>query len=162
MLRGKLFKEREEQDRNVGFTLSYHHSRNTFRDFVDDGIDYSGKELPGIPRQILRAELNGTFRDFSLRLFQNYTGAQWMNDANDQKYNAYALTDLQLSWEFYPDSSPFSIRLYAGIRNLFDTHYASMILINAPSFGGRPPRYYYPGKPRHFYLGLRLSIHSPS
>jgi iron complex outermembrane receptor protein len=162
MLRGKLFQEREEQDRNVGFTLSYHHSRNTFRDFVDDGIDYSGKELPGIPRQILRAELNGTFRDFSLRLFQNYTGAQWMNDANDQKYNAYALTDLQLSWEFYPDSSPFSIRLYAGIRNLFDTHYASMILINAPSFGGRPPRYYYPGKPRHFYLGLRLSILSPS
>jgi iron complex outermembrane receptor protein len=162
MLRGKLYKEQDELDRNAGFSLSYHLSRNTFRDFVDDGIDYSGMELPGIPLQILRAELNGTYRGLSLRLFQNYTGPQWMNDANDLKYSAYALTDLQLGWEFNPDSLPFRLVLYAGIKNLFDTHYASMILINAPSFGGRPPRYYYPGTPRHFYMGIRLSIHSPS
>jgi outer membrane receptor protein involved in Fe transport len=25
----------------------------------------------------------------------------------------------------------------------------------APSFGNQPARYYYPGEPRNFYLGLR-------
>ena len=162
MLRGKLYREKEEQDRNAEIIISYHLSKNTFRDFVDDGVNYSGMELPGIPRQILRAELNGTFRGLGLRLSQNYTGAQWMTDSNDLEYKAYTLTNLQFSWEFLPDSSPFGIELYGGIRNLFDTHYASMILINAPSFGGSAPRYYYPGKPRHIFMGIRLSIQSHS
>ena len=52
------------------------------------------------------------------------------------------------------------MKFYGGIRNLFDAHYASMILINAPSFGGQPPRYYYPGTPRYFYLGLRFAFKS--
>lgn len=161
MLRGKLYREREKRDHNVGIALSYHLSRNTFRDFVDDGLSYSGMELPGIPRQILRAELNGTFRGVSLRLFQNYTGAQWMNDSNELKYNGYALTHLHLNWEFHPESSRFRLVLYGGIRNLFDAHHASMILINAPSFGGNPPRYYYPGSPRHFFMGIKLSFRNP-
>ena len=33
-----------------------------------------------------------------------------------------------------------------------------MILINAPAFGGRPPRYYYPGTPRYYYLGIALEL----
>jgi len=34
--------------------------------------------------------------------------------------------------------------------------YASMILINAPSFGINPPRYYYPGEPIHVFMGIKL------
>jgi iron complex outermembrane receptor protein len=45
-----------------------------------------------------------------------------------------------------------------GINNVFNQSHASMILINAPSFGGTPPRYYYPGMPRNFYLTLLLKI----
>jgi iron complex outermembrane receptor protein len=160
MVSANLFQEKDPQDYNAGFEISYHLARNTFRDFVDEGIDYGGKELPGIPRQVLRTELSGQFKDFSASFLQHYTGPQWMTDANDQPYEAYALTHLQLSWDqdFY--SSPFRIKLYGGIRNLLDKHHASMILINAPSFGGSAPRYYYPGSPRHFYLGMKLTVHS--
>ena len=31
-----------------------------------------------------------------------------------------------------------------------------MVLVNAGSFGGRAPRYYYPGAPRNYYGGIRL------
>jgi iron complex outermembrane receptor protein len=30
------------------------------------------------------------------------------------------------------------------------------LLINASSFGGNSPRYYYPGEPVNFYSGIRL------
>jgi iron complex outermembrane recepter protein len=43
-----------------------------------------------------------------------------------------------------------------SVNNLFDEHYASMILINAPSFAGRDPRYYYPALPRNLALSVRL------
>src|SRR5690554_530669 len=46
-------------------------------------------------------------------------------------------------------------QLRAGMRNLGNSHYAAMLLVNAPSFGKQPARYYYPGEPRNFYLGLR-------
>ena len=31
-----------------------------------------------------------------------------------------------------------------------------MLLINASSFGGAPPRYFYPGLPRNYYSGLSI------
>jgi len=41
----------------------------------------------------------------------------------------------------------FDIGISAGVNNLLDTDYASMILVNAGSFGGNTPRYFYPGLP---------------
>ena len=63
---------------------------------------------------------------------------------------------LQAGWKFRIPGELFSIRIYGGIRNLFNTRYSSMILVNAPSFGGAEPRYYYPGNPRQFHVGATL------
>jgi iron complex outermembrane receptor protein len=159
MLRGKLHKDDHPSPYNLDLRLSYHLSKNTFRDFVDDGTDYSRNELPGIPRQFLNTTLGGHLGEFSLELQYLLTGKQWMDDANSLEYGSYQLAHLQLSWTHDFKASPFQLKLYGGIRNLGDTHYASMILINAPSFGGNSPRYYYPGSPRLFFLGFKLAIH---
>lgn len=158
LVRGNLFQDKDAHIFNAGIQTSYHLSRNTFRHFIDDGMDYSGNELPGIPQQVFRTELTGMMKGLSLRIQHSLTGQQWMDDANEKRYEAYQLAHVQLNWEPDLDSSPFQLKLYGGVRNLFDTHHASMILINAPSFGGRAPRYYYPGSPRHYYLGISLSI----
>jgi iron complex outermembrane receptor protein len=50
-----------------------------------------------------------------------------------------------------------SVSLSSGVQNLFDTHYASMILINATGVGSQSPRYYYPGLPRNYKTMLSLS-----
>jgi iron complex outermembrane receptor protein len=52
----------------------------------------------------------------------------------------------------------YSLNLYTGVQNLFNEHYASMILVNAPPLGTVAPRYYYPGSPRSFYAGLKISF----
>ena len=158
LVRGRLFRANESRQYNAGVQLNYHLSKNTFRDFVDDGIDYRGKELPGIPRQLLRTDLTGEFKGLKIGLQHILNGEQWMNDINEEKYEAFQLLHLRLQWNFNPVKIPFGFEVYGGIRNLLDRHHASMILINAPSFGGRAPRYFYPGMPRYFYLGIRVHL----
>ncbi len=50
------------------------------------------------------------------------------------------------------------LQIYTGINNLTGTQYASMLIVNAVGFGNTEPRYYYPGLPRHYYGGIRLSF----
>jgi iron complex outermembrane receptor protein len=88
----------------------------------------------------------------------HFTGDQWMDDANLNRYGGYHLLHFKVAWNHKFDTFPLGLEVYAGIRNVLDTHYASMLLVNAPSFGGSLPRYYYPGLPRHYYLGIRLNL----
>jgi len=84
-------------------------------------------------------------------------GKQYLADDNEGIYQAYQTLDWNISYarDF---SSIFGFSIALGINNILDQSYASMILINAPSFGGAPPRYYYPGMPRNYYLTLQLKI----
>jgi len=137
-------------------TVSYTFSRNRFTDFVDDGISYTGNKLPGIPSQLLNAILSARWKPLELKLHYQYSGSQWMDDLNSQKYDGHQLLHLQAGWNIRISGGDFRIRINGGVRNLFNTRYASMILVNAPSFGGRAPRYYYPGLPRQYHLGATL------
>jgi iron complex outermembrane receptor protein len=143
---------------NLKATLSYTLSQNRFTDFVDENISYTGKNLPGIPTQVLNTLLTSGWRRMDVKLQYLYQGSQWMDDLNSQKYDGHQLLHLQAGWKFQPQTGLFSIRIYGGIRNIFNTRYSSMILVNAPSFGGREPRYYYPGNPREFFVGTTLNF----
>lgn len=138
----------------TGLTLS----DNRFRDFVDEGEDYSGKHLPGIPGTILHVSAFNTIKNFDTRLQYRYTGAQWLTDGNEEAYGGYHLLNFRLSWKKGFTTIPFALEVYGGIKNILDTHYASMLLVNAPAFGSNSPRYYYPGLPRQFFGGFVLSF----
>jgi iron complex outermembrane recepter protein len=131
-------------------------SSNRFKDFTDDGISYAGKQLPGIPRSQVYADveidlpwqlkLNAAFR---------YSGDQFADDANEVKVKGWKTMDTGLSYETSL-ARKLHLQTQLSVNNLFDEHYASMILINAPSFAGRDPRYYYPALPRNLALSVRL------
>ena len=157
LIKGSLYPEPLSSRYNAALSIAYTLSNNRFIDFVDEGTDYTGKTLPGIPVQELAGELTGTFENVHISFQHRYTGKQWINDANDQRYEGYHLSNLRVSWKLGIASSPFQLEWFAGIRNLFNVSHASMILINAPSFGGQEPRYYYPGAPRQFNFGLRFT-----
>jgi iron complex outermembrane receptor protein len=146
----------EPKSFQLNATLSYTLSSNRFTDFVDDGITYTGNVLPGIPSQILNTMLSARWRPLDVKLHYQYYGRQWMDDLNSKEYGAYQLLHLQAGWKIQIPGGLFSIRLLAGIRNILNTRYSSMILVNAPSFGGSEPRYYYPGNPREYHLGATL------
>jgi len=146
---GRLFLDPEAA---VGYTVS----RNRFVKFMDGGTDHSGNHLPGIPSQILHTTLSGQLGPVGIDLQYRYTGRQWMDDRNEELYGGYHLVHLRMDWTIELPGSPLEIDVNGGIRNLFNTRYASMILVNAPSFGGSPPRPYYPGLPRQFFGGVAI------
>jgi iron complex outermembrane receptor protein len=137
---------------------SFQYTGNRFVEFVDDDTEYSGKRLPGIPDYKSHLSLKWLTRlHLETSLSLHMVGKQYLADDNIGTYEAYQTLDWNLSYS-RDLSSRFGFSAAFGINNLLDQSHASMILINAPSFGGAPPRYYYPGMPRNFYLSLTLRI----
>lgn len=129
-------------------------SRNRFINFIDSGNDYSSNDLPGIPEQTVQLQL--TWNPIPLlEGFVNfqYFGAQYLNDSNSLRNPGYFITDVKVSALLALHKGGV-FRIYLGVNNLNDTRYASMLVVNAVSFGNSEARYYYPGLPRHFYFGL--------
>lgn len=136
--------------------ISYSGSINRFIDFTDDGNTYDGKVLPGIPGQSVQVQIKwAAFKMLELSTHLHYTGAQYLNDSNSLDYPGYFLSNIKLTTQFFRDKK-VPLQLYAGINNLTNTHYASMLIVNAIGFNNVEPRYYYPGLPRHFYGGLQI------
>jgi iron complex outermembrane receptor protein len=136
--------------------VTYTYSNYEFIDFVDDENDYSGNELTGTPPHNLN--LGFDYRHFSGffgNLNYQFVDAFPMRDDNSIYSESYSVLNLKLGYKkvLWYD---WEIEIFGGIRNVLDEKYASMILINAGSFGGNAPRYYYPGLPRNFFGGVSL------
>ncbi len=143
---------------NLVAGVSYSRSINRFIEFSDDGITYNGNLLPGIPDQTMVLQL--TWKPvvkMKVALDTGYTGKQFLADNNSELYPGYWLANLKWSFDLDIKKTGY-LTCYIGINNLSDTHYASMLVINARAAGSSEPRYYYPGLPRHGYFGLRYSI----
>lgn len=140
---------------SVSWGLTF--NRFLFTDFIDGGTDYSGNRLPGIPDMFSNLNFyarmgGGLYSSLNLR----HTGKMPMNDANSLHTEPYILTGVTAGYSrsIY---AGFDADIFLSASNIFDTKYASMILVNAPEFGNRPPRHYYPGQPLNFSAGIKVS-----
>ncbi len=130
-------------------------NRFVFTDFIDRDTDHSGNRIPGIPDAVVHLEGDvrlggGLHAAASWRL----VGPMPLNDANDGFAKGYSLAGIRLGYRHRVGR--VEAEGFVQVANLTDTHYASMVLVNAPSFGSSAPRYYYPGMPRNFLAGLAL------
>lgn len=128
-----------------------------FDRFVNDGVDNSGNELPGVPGSVINLGLDLSMAS-GFSFYSSYRAVSEipLNDRNTEYSEAYTLFSFKAAYDLV-DSKAWQAQLYAGVHNLFDEHYASSILPNAVGFGGAQPRYYYPGNPRNYYGGVSLS-----
>jgi iron complex outermembrane receptor protein len=140
----------------IQFSSSYSQSVNRFADFVDDGNDYSDKHLPGIPAFNLYLSANGKFGKQNIHINYRMNGKQYLNDNNTNRYEAFNVLNAKFNRTIKLGSITGDI--YIGANNLLNTHFASMVLVNAPSFGNSLPRYYYPALPFNVYLGINISL----
>ncbi|MDD3787938.1 MAG: TonB-dependent receptor [Petrimonas sp.] len=142
----------------LNMNASYTFSDNTFVDFTDDGNTYNGNTLPGIPSHLWQSAFRwDPLRGLSFDFRFQYTGSQFINDANTVKNDAYFLSDVKTTYGF-STSKAGRFDIFAGINNVTNTHYSPMLTVNAVAFGKAEPRYYYPGLPRHFYGGISWSF----
>jgi len=138
-----------QHDSGFAIDASFTWSDFEFDSFIDDnGNDYSGNQLPGLPEQfgylgLTYAADNG----FSGLLEAVYSGDLYANNANSVKVPSYTVANLRFSIDI--ESGKWLFRTYAGINNLFDEKYNDNIRINA--FGGR---YFEPAPGRHVYVGV--------
>ena len=144
--------------KNLTITSSNNFSKYwyIFKDFNNRGTDYSQNKLTGVPSHTIYSKIKINLKNYLAQIsFQNI-GKIPMNDSNELFTDSYSLIDLKLS-RIYSIKN-LEINISTGINNLFDTRYASGIVINARGFGGRDPRFYYPGLPRNYFISLSISI----
>lgn len=138
------------------FSGAFDHSVNQFEEFIDDGNNYNNKHLPGIPAYNIYLTATANINKVSVHVNYRMNGKQYLNDSNVNTYEAFDLVNAKASWTF--NMKHFKYQVFIGANNILNRHYASMVLVNAPTFGNNLPRYYYPGQPFNLYLGLSLMI----
>lgn len=130
-----------------------------FKDFNDNGNNYTGNDLTGVPNKNVNAGIDlKTGFGLSFTANYSYTDKMPLNDANTEYNDSFQLINIKASQQINPMKNLYLI-FSAGINNLTNTSYASMVLVNATGFGNSAPRFYYPGLPINYYGNLRLNYH---
>lgn len=116
------------------------------------GSDFSGNRIPGIPKHHARVQIAyesdaGLFADCQTR----WVGGFYADDANQERIDAYWVTDLTLGWRM--KAGRWTVEPFAGVRNVFDEQFFANVRINA--FGGR---YFEPAPGRDFFGGIRVRL----
>lgn len=128
---------------------------NTFGNFYIENKNLKNNSLPGVPDERMYAMV--TLRSkkwFYLEPEIYINGKTAMNDENSRFYESYSIFNIKGGFIF--QKNKVAIRLSSAINNVLDKKYASMILINAPAANNRPPRFYYPGLPRNYFISASL------
>lgn len=137
------------------YRISYNWQSNKFLEFYHDSISLKGNDLPGVPGNKLFLSLSLKAKNlFFIEPELYINGRTAMNDVNTRIYKAYQVANLRFG--FLAETRRWNAKLAAAINNITNEKYASMILINAPSANNRPPRYYYPGLPRNYFLSFSI------
>lgn len=157
MMRNKLFSYTQFPGL-LSSNFSYAFSKNKFVDFTNDDTVYDGNLLPGIPSYTAQFSFQWTpIKSMWIDAQFQTVGKQYLNDENSLSESAYFYSNLKISKSFnaFKDAT---LSIYAGVNNLTNSHYASMVIVNAKAFGSAEPRFYYPSLPRHIYVGLNWSF----
>ena len=130
-----------------------------FKKFIENENNYSGNDLTGVPNFTLNSTLS--FKTpFKMYGFINYNfvGKMPLRDDNSVYSEAYKIVHAKLGYRS-SENQKLQLDVFIGVNNIFNEKYASMLLINAKSFGGKAPRYYYPGEPINYYSGVSLKYY---
>ncbi len=127
-----------------------------FKEFVDNGNDFTGNKLTGVAANKVNAGLTlNTSLGIYLSADFQFVDEIPMNDANSAYSDAYKITNLKTGYTFeiLPN---LNTQFTVGVNNVANEKYASLILPNATAFGKATPRYYYPGLPINYYGSVSL------
>jgi iron complex outermembrane receptor protein len=128
-----------------------------FKEFINNDVDYRGKDLTGVPNNKVNGGITVTIPHgmyFSADYY--YTGRIPIDDANTVYSDSYNLLNAKAGWR-YQILEGLATYVSAGVNNVTNTHYASMVLTNATGVNGAAPRYYYPGMPVNYYGNVSFS-----
>ena len=112
------------------------------------GGAFDGEHLPGVPQQMIYAELDWHYRPLGLT---NSLSAQWrdrvfVDNANTDFADSYVVINYHLA--FKQNIGGWRFNEFAGVNNLFDRHYIGAVVVNSSN-----GRYFQPEPGRNLILG---------
>lgn len=136
----------------VNYTLTDH----SFLEFIDEGEDFSGNPLTGVPKQRRTAGIQSRlFENFYWNITHQHVSEIPLTNAADLFSEPFTVFNTRMGY-LKKLSEQFTLGIDFGVNNVLDEVYAQSVLINTQGFGGREPRYFYPGDERNYYGGVRL------
>lgn len=136
----------------VNYTLTDH----SFVEFIDGDANFSGNQLTGVPKQRRTSGIQlRLFDAFYWNTTHQHVSAIPLTDSGNLFSERYTVFNTRMGYQ-KKLTDKFIIGVAIGVNNLFDKVYAQSVLINTQGFGGREPRYFYPGDERNYYGSLRL------
>ena len=130
---------------------TYTYSDFVYERFVAGTSNFTGKELPGIPRHNAFAELRyNDHRGLHGGVEVQSVGKFFVNDANTATNDAYRVVNVRLGWE--RAMSGMQLSPFVAVNNVFSEEYSSQPQINA-GLG----RYYNPLPGVTYMAGLKAA-----
>lgn len=133
--------------KEVGLNVSYSYSKHTYLDWKSASSDFSGKEIPAAPRQVMNTSLEyspAVLKGGKTEVEWVHLGSYWLDDANTEKYKGHDLINLRGSYKVNPD-----FEVYLKALNVFDRAYADRV-----SKGSTGDATWAPGNPLTLFAGL--------
>ncbi len=131
---------------------SYSFQPYLFTDYQQGNIDYSGKQLTGVPQNIWVKGMDlETSKGLYANISWNSTSSLPLNDANDVFADSYQLVQTKLG--FRQEKNKQQTNIFCGIDNLLNKPYSLGNDINA---AGR--RYYNPAAGINFFAGISYNF----
>lgn len=127
----------------------------SFVDFTTNDTNFDGNQLTGVPKVLLNPGIelmseSGLYGNIN----GQYVGEIPIDNGNSIYSDDYFILRSKFGYRW--SGQHWHIDMFAGVDNITNAKYASMLLINATGFNGAQPRYYYPGNPINYFTGLTL------
>ncbi len=152
LLESKNFNLKNEFFSNFKFRLSGSFYDFKFKNYQQNGNDFSGNEVTGVPKTTINSLLNFTFfNKLSVDYSHFYTSKVPLNDANSVWSDSSLVGNIQFRYPF--DLDNIRLNLSLQIQNLYNTDYVLGFDINA--FGNR---FYNPAAKRNFIFGVNVIL----
>lgn len=120
-----------------------------FRSYTVEGEDLSGNRIPGVAPTSVEAVVEAERDGWLVRMDAGWRDRVPADDRNEAHAPSYWVLDLTARTEPIVLSA-LELRAFGGVSNVLDEEYVAAVAVNA--FGGR---YFEPGPPRSFHLGVR-------
>lgn len=133
----------------LSLTGAYTASRFRYRDFEDDGEQFDGNRLPGLPDHQLFAEL--AWRDPSgvyAIVDGLIVGRVYADSANQDRVSGYGVVNARIGTR--QSSGRLDVETFVGVNNITNKEYFSNVRIN-DNFRN----YFEPAPERNFFTGVR-------
>lgn len=154
---------------SLKFWTSFTYNDYKFKDYTTESFDwnnntviksdYSGNYVTGVVPVSVSAGVDAESKaGFYFNTVLYYYDKAPMNDANTAYSNSYLLVNAKLG--FKKDIMKwFGLDVFAGVNNLTNKQYSSLINFNADAYSyGAPPAWYNPSPARNIYGGIKFTF----